>query len=728
MPVAPQLLRFIDDEFERSGALLDRVIAGTVQLLGRTFEPGTSAAERAQQSAVADVLKRETAAFSRAFLASLRERVMADVQDASDAGASEVPGGRGLQLMDESLVEVDIEISHAMQLIDSTAEWELRELQTFTSALIGQKHVSAETNPFRPVIYASALWDAASAILPAHQQRAILLRTASGVAAGLLKNAWAAAISRLESQGVQPSIYRTVVLPSGSAPSKPTIADAIKRKAPSALLSSMPGLVDPRTGQPVMSFNSALASPHRHHVDLVIGVHEPEFEQAMHDLDELLMYMPATDPETDDVATEAKRHAMSLRLEHERIKLVASADGTSRRLVELMCRLFDAMRADPQLAAAFRPTVSRLQVPTLRLALHDPSLMESFEHPAWILFDRIGNIGSCYPRARDERFVALASTCEEFANEAAGASTPDIELFRRGLNRIDSLLAAQMKTQLRDAKDTIAALEVSERRELVEQHMCRRLTDQLVSIRTSPVVRRFITGSWAKVIATHAIKHGEQSDAVAKDLKTIDDLLWSVNTPDHRQSRQRLIALLPSLLARLRAGMELIKLPEPERKAMLDSLVVMHAESLRPGGGRPVSSTLTPDEIVQRMREEVIPEPGRHFSDSVIDLSSMDTVPAELLPSQSDAEETNSKRVDELRAGCRQRLFINGRWNHVQLLWRSDRGMFFLFAGEAPSRTHSITRRALERLNSAGLLQPNESKPLVQRAGDRVLRHLPSAA
>ena len=67
--------------------------------------------------------------------------------------------------MDESRVEVDIEISRAMQLIDTTAEWELRELQTFTSTLIGQTHVSAESNPFRPLVYATALWDAACAVV-----------------------------------------------------------------------------------------------------------------------------------------------------------------------------------------------------------------------------------------------------------------------------------------------------------------------------------------------------------------------------------------------------------------------------------------------------------------------------------------------------------------------------------------------------------------------------------
>jgi hypothetical protein len=70
------------------------------------------------------------------------------------------------------------------------------------------------------------------------------------------------------------------------------------------------------------------------------------------------------------------------------------------------------------------------------------------------------------------------------------------------------------------------------------------------------------------------------------------------------------------------------------------------------------------------------------------------------------------------------RLFILGRWTRAQLLWRSDRGAFFLFAGDNASRTHSITRRALERLAGEGLIQPTEIKPLLQRAVDHLLREL----
>jgi len=199
-----------------------------------------------------------------------------------------------------------------------------------------------------------------------------------------------------------------------------------------------------------------------------------------------------------------------------------------------------------------------------------------------------------------------------------------------------------------------------------------------------------------------------------------------VKIPDHPQSRQRLVALLPGLLQRIRVGMEEVALPAAEQQAVLDELMTIHTEALRPGTrAAGAGGAATAEEIVQRMREEVVPDsgPARSFSDSVIDLSSMETVPAEHLPSGGGGiDDDPSKRIEALRVGDRQRVFLQGRWSRVQLLWRSDRGLFFLFAGESPARTHSITRRALERLSSAGLVQPIEPKPLVQRAVDRMMR------
>jgi hypothetical protein len=721
MSTAPLFQRFVEDELALAPALVTRVLAGTMQLLGQSKDGALSTSDRTHHSEIVKALQRDAHLYERTFVESLTKRVRDEIDSQRDAPFAESKLALDdLELMDESRVEVDIEISRAMQLIDSTAEWELRELQTFTSTLTGQRHVNADSNPFRPLVYASALWDAACAVVNSPTQRAIVLRTSAGVVAGLLKNAWAAASTRLETQGVQPGAYRTVVLPSGASFGRFAAPESARTGAMSVLLSNMPGAsFDSSHDRGDASSDDAAGAVRGVRSD-GMSRRSPELEQALLRLDELLRHLPA------ETSLTGRGTPNGSRIEQHRAALIASAsEPIDRQVIELVTRLFESLLADSQLPSAFRPAIARMQIAVLRVALAENAVLDSYEHPVWRLLDRIGEASLGYSRLEDPRLSAFLTFSSAVAEEMAGSAAPDTLLFRRGLNRIDLFLSDQLQGQVRAAQASVDALQLAERREILQQHLAQRLTDQMVAVRTSPTIRRFVTGTWAQVIAEDMLRHGEQSEATMSDLKTVDDLLWSLKIPDHPQSRQRLLQLLPGLLQRLRVGMELVAVAVPEQQSVLNELMTIHTEALRPGTRG--SGALTPEQIVQRMRDEVLPEApaARSFSDSVIDLSSMETVPAEHLPSSGDkVDDDPSRRVEAMRAGDRRRIFLHGRWSRVQLLWRSDRSLFFLFAGESPARTHSITRRALERLSSAGLVQPIESKPLVQRAVDRMMREL----
>lgn len=721
MPIASVLQRFVDDELARAPSMIERALAGTQRLLSSGRDSGLRASERSLRLELVDALQGQSKHYQLAFVQALRMQVADLLQDSHGelpVGPLALPGG--LELMDESRVDVDIEISRAMQLIDTTAEWELRELQTFTSTLVGQSHVSAESNPLRPIAYATALWEAACVVSPTQAQRATLLRVSSGVIAGLLKTAWAAACTRLQSQGVEPGIYRTmlVVAPTvGQRSGLTPPADAGQSGALAALLASMPGGSDELKlgigGAGSMAGSAAGTSGRSAgHGGMSAG-----FERALARFDERLRHLPPSEP--------AATGASAGRLSTQRGALLARAAAPiERQIIELLSRLFDAMLSDPQLQTAFRAVLARLQASALRVALHEPDMLESPSHAVWQFFDRLGEVSAGHPRAGDPRGSALWRCAHSLAEELARAKAPDGALYRRALQRLDMFGSEQVQAQLGTAEPSVAALCLAERREVLEKHLALRLVDQMVPLRTSPSIRRFVTGTWAKVLAESMIRHGEQHETTRGYIKLVDQLLWSVQLPDHPQSRQRLVSLLPGMLQRLRAGMALVALAPAEQSVVLDELMAVHTEALRPGahGGQ----GLTADEIVQRMRDEVLPQTTgpMAFSDSVIDISSMETVPADLLSGQAMDEpaEAPGKRIDALRPGQRLRLFVRGRWAKVQLLWRSDQLLFYLFAGESPGHTHSVTRRALERLASAGLLQPLESRSLVQRALDSLVR------
>lgn len=722
IPIAPVLQRFVDDELARAGVMIERTLSGTLQLLRDGSQSALSPNERVHHFELVEALQRRGAEFQRAFLTNLNSLVVEVLNEQQSGQAAEPVAAGSLELMDESRVEIDIEISRAMQLIDITAEWELRELQTFTSTLVGQTHVSAESNPFRPLVYATALWEAACAVSTVPVQRVTLLRIASGVAAGLLKNAWAAACTRLESAGIEPGTYRTVLLtPAATAGRGLAVADSDTPGVLGNLLARMPDGVDEmRLG--IGSSASVSGFVARGGVPRAAGgTLNAEFEQALARLEELLCHAPGNTPAlaSDRTIETAKRLAL------HRTALLASASlPLERQIIELLSRLFDAMLSDRLVQAPFQAVLARLQASALRVALREPDMLESPVHAVWLLFDRIGEAGAGYPRADDVRGAELLQCCHSLAEELASAKTPDSTVYGHALSRLDIFLAEKLQEQLRAAQPALATLQLAERREILQQHLSLRLVDQMVPMRTSPGIRRFVTGTWAKVLAESMLCHGEQDETTRNYIKLVDQLLWSVQLPDHPQSRQRLVSLLPAMLKCLRSGMALIALPPAEQDAVLNELMAVHTEALRPGGRS--SAGLSPEDIVQRLRDEVLPETTRSiaFGDSVIDLSSMETVPADMLPSGVTTElaDDPGARVEALRSSQRLRLFLRGRWATVQLLWRSDQSLFFLFAGESPGRTHSITRRALERLASAGLMLPLEPRPLVQRALDRLMR------
>ena len=67
------------------------------------------------------------------------------------------------------------------------------------------------------------------------------------------------------------------------------------------------------------------------------------------------------------------------------------------------------------------------------------------------------------------------------------------------------------------------------------------------------------------------------------------------------------------------------------------------------------------------------------------------------------------------------RVFLHGRWTAAQLLWRSDNGQFFMLTSQEAGRSHSLTRRAIEKLCRERLIAPMEARTLIERAVDNLV-------
>ena len=361
MSQRPTLPDFVDEELLRAPLTFDQVVDAVLDEWRRT----TPAASRMSTDPVRVLLQHRNELVNDA-VRELRTRAQAELGGQLPAPAkpaAALPLKLELALIGEDEVSVDVEVSRAVERVKSSAEFELRELQAFTSALADDHNVSRDTNPFRPEAYVRSLWVGVSQLPMSQALQAAFMRDAAQPLSRTLRQAYAAACTRLESQGVEPAAYRTIVMAAVS-----------------------------RAGFDGLGYTTL----------------EPK------QLTELRHSMPMPLDEGPALAALAG-------------KTTPAAPAVDPQLVELITRLFDAIQASQRLPAAAVPLVLRLQPAALRAAVRDPAMLESYEHPVWRFLDQLGFMIAAVPAADAERCVAYCRQLVDHLASEPGTNAARLE-------------------------------------------------------------------------------------------------------------------------------------------------------------------------------------------------------------------------------------------------------------------------------------------------------------
>ena len=92
MAIAPLFQRFVDDELALAPALVARVLAGTMQLLGPSKEPAPAGGERMHYADLVTALQRSAPLYEKTFVDSLRRQVAEEVDERRDSPYGETKG------------------------------------------------------------------------------------------------------------------------------------------------------------------------------------------------------------------------------------------------------------------------------------------------------------------------------------------------------------------------------------------------------------------------------------------------------------------------------------------------------------------------------------------------------------------------------------------------------------------------------------------------------------
>lgn len=125
---------------------------------------------------------------------------------------------------------------------------------------------------------------------------------------------------------------------------------------------------------------------------------------------------------------------------------------------------------------------------------------------------------------------------------------------------------------------------------------------------------------------------------------------------------------------------------------------------------------------IERLQRITRAEAGPSTSTMPLDAGSLDTVPAELLdagaPPPTDAA---SGHLHHAEPGSHWRLYLQGDWRTLQLLWGDETDGLWLLREPAADRPWALRASALDQLAREHLVQPLHMRSLVRRAASRML-------
>ncbi len=289
-------------------------------------------------------------------------------------------------------------------------------------------------------------------------------------------------------------------------------------------------------------------------------------------------------------------------------------------LVDAVAMLFDVVFDEAALPDRLKAQIARLQIPVLKAAMLDRNFFSQPNHPVRRMLDAIAGLAMHLPD--NELGNARLEAVSQIAGRVIDSFQKDLAVFDAAAAELEAL-SAEYESALEAAaaaelQPDIAKIKEAERAELapvvVHDFINRALKDQEVP----EPVRDFLRRDWAQLLTRDFTREGEQGAHFNSRVETMRELVWSVQPKADMDARLMLVRILPGLLKRLREGVAEIELPQKLSDHFFASLVILHANAVRPNTQPVPLPEISAAELAALTPEPVAAPPAPAAADEAI--------------------------------------------------------------------------------------------------------------
>ena len=426
--------------------------------------------------------------------------------------------------------------------------------------------------------------------------------------------------------------------------------------------------------------------------------------------------------ETDTVCADGSsanvaRVAVELRRRTTDLKNKAATPG-EKATIEIVALMFQAILQEDRIPPGIRVWFARLQMPVLREALSEPDFFSTLNHPARKLIDRMGSCVMGFDAsgisgsALEEEIKRVVQVIEQYPDTGK-------RVYQTVYDEFQQFLAQFLSDQSSTQRVVSVAQQIEEKETLTIQYTIE-MRNMLKDMPVRNEIREFLFKVWAEVLALVAVRKGPQHEETLTFKKSAADLIWAASAKPERSDRARVIADLPQLLQKLRAGMTLLGLAPSEQQAYIktvsDTLAdafLSKTQAIAPERMAAMSEHLAHlEDFVSDDGSGDLPLDAQSIEELLgLDAASLDVV----VDGGSNPTPAMLVWAQELQLGAWFTLNHNAHTDQVQLVWRSQRKQLHLLASNT-GHSYLMQTRRLAAYLQAGLLLPQEQETLTERA------------
>ena len=386
--------------------------------------------------------------------------------------------------------------------------------------------------------------------------------------------------------------------------------------------------------------------------------------------------------------------------------------------IEMVAMLFDFIFETRDLPDGIKALLARLQIPVLKAAMLDGAFFAKKTHPSRLLVNALADAGLGWSpdMGSDD---PLYRKIEGIVRRILDDFSENLALFDELREDLEKFLAEEEKAA--EANIASSADEVNQRdRQQIAVVVGRAEIERRVESYPVPhFLAAFLREHWQGTLEHVYLKDGDDSEAWTSAVTTLEDLVWSVQPKRSTEDRKHLVALLPSLLKRLSAGVHNQQWTQDERDRFMTNLVEAHAAAVKPTFAATSSPTAAVAEAA-KAQAEVAKASGDVAAAAKAEALAEAMAPAEPAPPEP-AQTLIDDEYLEIARNLERGAWVefeseSGQLAFAKLAWVSPLRGTYLFTNRQGQKAMSMTAEELADRFRADRARLVEAEPLLDRA------------